>query len=355
MKRIWLLATTLALLGLSPSAVEAATIGVVAPNSGPYALLGAQVLAGARAAAETTGDTLVEINEDCEAEDATGVADQLAAAKAVAAFGFLCSETLTAALTQLKESSIPAITLSVRSSILMEDALRDDLPLFRLAPAEGDEAERISEVILDRWKAEPIALIEDGTIYGRELVSSVRGTIEEAGLTPVFVDTFRPGQEQQVALVRRLQKAGVTHVFIGGDRSDVSVIARDATAEKLALQIMGGDTMRATDRPVPLREGVMAVAMPNYLALPEASQAVEALRSKLIEPEGYVLPAYAAVQILNQASRATPTVAQALQSLQFETVIGTLSFGEDHELTENPLRLQEWRAGAFSPVAIPTD
>src|SRR5690606_26609537 len=161
-------------------------------------------------------------------------------------------------------------------------------------------------------KAEPIALIEDGTIYGRELVSSVRGTIEEGGLTPVFVDTFRPGHERQVALVRRLQKAGVTHVFIGGDRSDVAVIARDATAEKFARPMTGGDSVAARGRPVPLPESVMAVAMPTYLALPEASQAVEALRSKLIEPEGYVLPAYAADQILNQESRATPTVAQAL-------------------------------------------
>ncbi|MFN7024405.1 MAG: branched-chain amino acid ABC transporter substrate-binding protein [Pseudorhizobium sp.] len=355
MKRTWLLATTLALLGVGPGGVDAAIIGVVAPTSGSYALLGAQVLAGARAAAEMTGDTLVEINEDCEAEDATAVADQLTEAKAVAALGFLCSETLIGALPQLKAEGMPAITLSVRSSILMEDALRDDLPLFRMAPAEGDEAERISAVILDHWKAEPIALIEDGTIYGRELVSAVRGKIEEAGLAPVFVDTFRPGQEQQVALVRRLQKAGATHVFIGGDRTDISIIARDAAAENVGLQIMGGDTMRATNRPVPLREGTAAIALPDYSALPEASQAVEALRSRLIEPEGYVLPAYAAVQIMSQASRATPPMAQALQSLRFQTVIGTLSFGQDHELAENPLRLQEWRNGTFLPAEVPTD
>ena len=355
MKRVWLIATTVALLGMGPGAVDAAVIGVVAPTSGSFAPLGAQVLAGARAAAEMTGDSLVEINEDCDAEDASDVANQLLAAKAVASFGFLCSETLTRALPQLKAAGIPAITLSVRSAILMEDALRDDLPFFRLAPAEGDEAERISEVILDRWKAEPIALIDDGTIYGRELVSAVRGTIEGAGLAPVFVDTFRPGQEQQVALVRRLKKAGATHVLIGGDRTDVSIIARDAAAENLSLKIMGGDTMRAADRPVPLREGVMAVALPNYMALPEASETVETLRSRLIEPEGYVLPSYAAVQVINQASRATPPLRQALQSLRFQTVIGTLSFGEDHELSENPLRLQEWRNGAFLPAVVPTD
>lgn len=351
--RTWLLTLILPLL-VGIGTAEAATIGVVAPKSGPYALLGSQVLAGARAAAETTGDTLVEIDESCEAENATNVAEQLAAAQAVAALGFLCSETLIATLPQLKEAGIPAITLSVRSDIVMEDALRENWPLFRLAPAEGDEAERVTEVILDRWKAAAIALIDDGTIYGRELVSAVRGKIEAAGLTPVFVDTYRPGQEQQVALVRRLQKAGVTHVFIGGDRTDASIIARDAAAENVTLQLLGGDTMRATDRPVPLREGVQAVALPDYAALPAASQAAAALRAKNIEPEGYILPAYAAVEIAHAvAGSEHPT--QALVSTQFSTAMGTLSFGEDHELAQNPLRLQEWRNGAFSLLDVATD
>ncbi|MET3584803.1 branched-chain amino acid transport system substrate-binding protein [Pseudorhizobium tarimense] len=356
--RPWLLATMLALSGLAAGPATSATIGVVAPTSGSYALLGAQVLAGARAAAEETGDTLVEINEVCDDQASPSAADQLIEAQAVAAIGFLCSETLSIALPQLSTAAIPAITLSVRSEILMEDALREDWPLFRLAPNEGDEAERISEVILQRWKAEPVALIEDGTIYGRELLSAVRRQIEENGLTPVFVDTYRPGQEQQLALVRRLAKAGAaTRVFVGGDRNDVSVIARDAASENVPLLIMGGDTLRAADRPVPLQEGVMAVAIPDYADLPSASAAAAQFRSNNVEPEGYTIPAYAAVQVVSQAAAASASqpLSEELQSMTFETVIGPLSFGDDHELAQNPLRLQEWRDGRFVPVEVPTD
>ncbi|MCF6368472.1 branched-chain amino acid ABC transporter substrate-binding protein [Rhizobium sp. TRM95001] len=355
--RPWLLATMLALPGPAAGPAMSATIGVVAPTSGSYALLGAQVVAGARAAAEETGDTLVEIDEVCDDEASTSVADQLIEAQAVAAIGFLCSETLSKALPQLATAAIPAITLSVRSEILMEDALREDWPLFRLAPNEDDEAERISDVILQRWKAEPVALIEDGTIYGRELVSAVRRQIEENGLTPVFVDTYRPGQEQQLTLVRRLAKAGATRVFLGGDRNDVSVIARDAASENVALQIMGGDTLRAADRPVPLQEGVMAVAIPDYADLPSASAAAAEFRSNNVEPEGYTIPAYAAVQVVSQAAAASASqpLSEEFRSMTFETVIGPLSFGDDHELAQNPLRLQEWQAGRFVPVEVPTD
>ncbi|HEX2147429.1 MAG TPA: ABC transporter substrate-binding protein, partial [Pseudorhizobium sp.] len=321
-----------------------------------YALLGAQVLAGARAAAEKSGDAVLVIDENCEAPDANDMVARLVEAQAIAAVGFLCSETLAAALPQLKEAKIPALTLSVRSGILMEDALRKDWPLFRLAPADGDEAEKVSEVILDRWKAYPVALLDDGTIYGRELISAVRQRIEEAGLTPAFVDTYRPGQEQQVALVRRLAKAGVSHAFVGGDRNDVAVIARDAAAENISLQIMAGDTMRAADRPVALRAGTLAVALPPYEILASSAEAVAALGAADVEAEGYTLPAYAAVEIVLQAAeQGTQPLAQAIQSMSFETAIGGIGFAEDHELKENPLRLQEWRDGSFRALDVATD
>jgi len=333
------------------NSASAAVIGVVAPHAGPYALLGSQILQGARTAAQANGDTLVEIDESCEENGGAAAAKALAEAKVGMAIGFLCVETLTTALPLLKAQQIPAISVSVRSKILMEDAHRNGWPFFRLAPVEGAEADKAAATILDIWKAEPIGLIDDGTIYGRELTAAVRQKLEAGGITPVFADTFRPGQEQQVALVRRLSKAGATHVFIGGDRNDAAIIARDASAEGTALVLMGGDTLRAANRPVPLRDGVLAVALPDYAALPQAAAAADALRAGQIEPEGYVLPAYAAVEIAHQAltsaqQRTAPT-ARSLSGDIFKTVVGPIAFDEDHELKRNPFALLEWRGAEF--------
>jgi branched-chain amino acid transport system substrate-binding protein len=340
------------------TAVDATVIGVVAPKSGPYALLGNQVFEGARAAAGG-GERLVEIDETCETSTGAALADQLAAAKVEIAIGFLCVETLTEGLPVLKKANIPAVSISVRSKILMEDVTRENWPFFRMAPVESDEAERLAEVILADWKAQPVALIEDGTIYGRELASEVRGKLEAGGIAPVFTDTFRPGQEQQVALVRRLSRAGATHVFIGGDRNDTAIIARDASAENIPLAILGGDTLRAADRPVALREGVLAAALPNYAVLPEATAAVTALRARNIEPEGYVLPAYAAVELARQAvaraSEQTISPIDALRGATFATVIGPVRFDDGHELADNPFQLQEWRSSGFLTVRPATE
>ncbi len=341
----WLAAS---FIGCAPA--SAAVLGVVAPRSGPYASLGDQIISGARQAAKVTGDTIVEIDETCEESGGSVVARKLKEADAAAAVGFLCAETLATALPQLKGAGIPAITVSVRSGVLMEDAIRGGWHFYRMAPAEGDEAEKLAEIMLTLWKAEPIALIDDGTIYGRELASAIRERLEPAGITPVFTDTFRPGQEQQISLVRRLAKAGATHVFVGGDRNDASIIARDAASEEIPLTLIGGDALRAANRPVPLRDGVLAVALPDYAGLRPATAAAGAMLKKGIEPEGYVLPAYAAVQVVQQAMNTATgqPLAEALVAGRFSTVIGPVRFDETHELADNPFRLLEWRGTAFA-------
>jgi branched-chain amino acid transport system substrate-binding protein len=337
---------------------QAATIAVVAPQQGPYALLGAQILRGAQAAAEPD-DSIVVIDESCERKDGAAIADRAIGAGASAIIGFLCVETLTDALPRLKDKAIPAISVSVRSKILMEDAHRYGWPFFRLGPADGDEAEKLAETILSRFQNQPIALVDDGTIYGRELVSAVRQRLEAGGIKPVFADTYRPGQDQQLALVRRLAKAGAAQVLVGGDRADVAVMARDAAAEGTALAFLGGDVMRAANRPLRLADGVQAVALPDYAALPEGAEAAGLLRAAGVEPEGYMLPAYAAVQVVRAAltkaqADGTP-LAVAATGQPVQTVIGELSFGTDHELAQNPFRLQQWRDDAFRPVGPETE
>ena len=342
---------------LVPFVAKAETIAVVAPQTGPYAMLGGQILRGARAAAEATGHTALALHEPCEADTHTDLVARMREADAVAAVGFLCTETLSTLMPALAEAGIPALTVAVRSDILMEDALREQWPLFRMAPGEEDEADAISQTVLERWKAEPVAIIDDGTIYGRELASAIRETIEHGGISPVFVDTYRPGQEQQVALVRRLSKAGATHLIVGGDRNDVSVIARDAEVEGIPLRILAGDTMRATNRPVPLREGVLTAALPDYSELPSASGVTASLRSANLEPDGYTLPAYAAVQIVAAAlsGEQSQSLAARLVDREFGTVIGPVEFDTGQQLVQNPFRLQQWQSGRFVTVSPLTE
>ena len=334
---------------------SAASIGIVAPQNGPYELLGQQVRQGAKAAAAKLGLDVVEIHESCEDGSGGAIADGLVAAKVSAAIGFLCTETLQGVLPPLKSAAIPAITLSSRAPILMEDSLKYGWPLFRLSPSDRAESDRIAEIILRDWKGHSLALVDDGTIYSRELVDRIRASLEENGLKPTFSDTMRPNQEQQVALVRRLARTGISHVFVGAERNDVAIIAKDAASENLALTIMGGDAMNAANNPVPLTANVLAVTRPAYDNLPSAQAASGELRAAGIEPEGYVLPAYAATELTAALAEATQAQSKPAPEILaggtvFKTVIGDLGFTPSHDLSDNPYRLQRWNSQRFEPT-----
>lgn len=334
---------------------SAASIGIVAPQNGPYELLGQQVRQGAKAAAAKLGLDVVEIHESCEDGSGGAIADGLVAAKVSAAIGFLCTETLQGVLPPLKSAAIPAITLSSRAPILMEDSLKYGWPLFRLSPSDRAESDRIAEIILRDWKGHSLALVDDGTIYSRELVDRIRASLEENGLKPTFSDTMRPNQEQQVALVRRLARTGSSHVFVGAERNDVAIIARDAASENLALTIMGGDAMNAANSPVPLTANVLAVTRPAYDTLPSAQAVTGELRAAGIEPEGYVLPAYAATELTAALAEATQAQSKPAPEILaggtvFKTVIGDLGFTPSHDLSDNPYRLQRWNGQRFEPA-----
>lgn len=326
-------------------------IGLVAPQEGAFAVLGQQMRSGTDAAAAINHDTVTVIAESCTADSGPAIADKLIAAKVDVAIGFLCSESLEGSLPKLAAANIPAITLSVRWPTIMEDALKKHWPFFRLAPSNKAESAKLVDIILTQWTGFAFALVDDGTLRGRELVESLRTPLEQHGMRPVFTDTYRPGQDQQISLVRRLKKAGATHVVIGGDRTDISIIARDAKAENIPLIIMGGDVMKAVDKPVPLADGTLAVTTPDYATLPTAQSAVSTLRKQNIEPDGYTLPAYAAVEFIKAASQQAgkTSLSEAIAKTNAQTAIGPVSFDANHELAINPYQLLEWRDGAFHP------
>jgi branched-chain amino acid transport system substrate-binding protein len=335
----------------APALAAGLKVAVVAPTEGPFAPLGRQMIDGASFQAGDRGSEVIAIAESCDPAGGDALAKALVASGAEAAIGFLCTESLEAALPVLAEAGMPAITLSVRSDILMEDALKKKWPLYRLAPSGKAEAAAVTEAIIAKWKDKPLALIDDGTIHSRELVEGVRNALAEIGITPVFSDTYRPAQEQQVSLVRRLAKSGATHVFTGGDRNDTAVIARDAKARNVPITLIGGDVLNAADLDVRLENGVFAVTIPDAARSNEAAPVSKAMRAAGIEPDGYVLPAFAAMSLLeqakDQAEKDDSALADALLKGPYTTVLGPIRFNSSHEQAQSPYRLMQWQDGRF--------
>lgn len=346
MRSMTILLSTAATIGFTgPSPAAEWTIGLAAPLTGSFAQLGEQMRRGAEAAvASFSSDRIaLEIADTaCTAEGGAAAARNFAAADVQVVTGFLCTESIEAALPILTEADIPVITPGVRTDSLTDRKEKTGWQVFRLAPRADAEGEAAAAILTERWRDELFAIIDDGTIYARDLAEGFRLAAEQANLSPVYVDTFRPQLDNQIGLVGRLRKAGATHVFAGGDRDDIAILARDAAKLGMDLTIAGGETLRSAPGEVDLAAGTMMIGLPEWKDV-AAQGVVQALREAGTEPDGYVLPSYAAVEIaaaaLGSAAESGGSLAEALQDGVFQTVLGSTSFDEQGDLEENPYRL----------------
>lgn len=349
-----------ALMAVAPAQAETPLhVGLVVPQSGQFAPLGDQVreaFAAWEAANPGIFADLVEGDDQCSEQSGADTAAAMAEAGVDIVVGFLCTESLAAALPLLTEDDIPVMTLTVRADIVGEEAERLGWKFFRLAPRAGTEAEIASETILRLWADKPFALIEDGAISGRELAEAIRVKLEERGLKPGFVDNYRPGQATQPSLVRRLKSAGVSRVFVGGERSDLAVIAQEAELQGVDLRFMGGDMLNAPEGDIPLPDGTLAVLPADAIPGPEAEAARSLFESRGLIAEGLRIPAYAAAQVLGAVARrqdyADVPLADLLRQSTFDTALGPVTFKQNGERREPGFVLAVQRGGNFERLSV---
>lgn len=345
----------LALAGLAVATPAGAEIlvGVAAPLSGPSAALGAQVRDGARVAAALLPEPKVKLeiaDDKCTAEGGAAAANQFVTAKVGMAIGFLCTEAIEAALPILKAANIPVVTVGARANGLTDRKQKTGWLVYRLGPRADSEAQAVAALLTRAWANDPFAIVDDGTIYGRELAEGLRLASEQAGLKPVYVDNYRPHLDNQTMLVDRLTGAGATKAFLGGDRDDIAVTARDAAARGANLQLAGGETLLAPDADVPLAAGTLMVGLPDWSADLDETVA-SAFKRAGSQPWGYALPAYAAVQVARQALSGEATT--SLSGSDFTTIVGRIRFDEKGDLAENPFRLFRYDGARFVPLDVP--
>lgn len=348
--------SAIALIGLLLTAgslkAEPARIGIAAPLSGPSELLGRQMLEGARAAA---GDVPLNIvADDCSGESGAAAARHFVAAGVPIVVGFLCTESLEAALPILKSADIPVITPAVRTESLTDQRDKTGWLFYRLAPRADGEANAVATRLTRLWRDDLFAIVDDGTIYGRDLAESFRAAAELAALKPVFVDTYRPQSENQVALVARLRKAGAAHVFVGGDRDDIAIMTRDAASLGATVDFAGGETLRSAAGSVRLGAGTIMVGLPEWSDVADPAILAE-LGNQHIIAEGYVLPTYTAVQIARAADLSAPVGTAAAQRLtgSFRTVLGDIAFDAKGDLAKDPYGLFKFDGSRFVPEDAP--
>lgn len=320
-------------------------IGISAPLSDYFSVIGDQIEAGARAARDAESAGSLEFFDDaCEPEGGARTAEAMVAAGVAVAIGYPCIESFDMAMPILADADIPLILIGVQSEAIAVERRKGNWPVLRLAPKSADEADAIADYMKRAWRDVNFAIIDDGTLYGRELAEAVRFRMEEDNLKPVFADTYRPQLDNQVALIRRLSKAGATHVFVGGDASDAAIIGANAARIGIPLTLAGGTAFLAPASAGTLANGTILVALPAWPDAMDKPSGENAIAVGAAHPgNSYLVPAYAALQIalaiFEGRNAGDGFFFGDLLGRTFDTVLGPVSFDGNGDVSRNLFRI----------------
>lgn len=340
----------------TPSGLQ---IGIVAPFDGNYALIAKQIRLGAEAANQQSAQpvTFTYFQESCKSTQDAATAEKIRQANIRLVIGYVCSESLEGAAPVLARDNIAILSLGSRQRTLAEQQTKQNFGIFRLQADRTAAISVLAEQLSPIWRTVPFALIEDGTVQGRDFARQVLSEFKARGLEPAFTDTYRPAQPAQTSLIARLKRAGIHHVLLGGEGDDASIIARSAAAANHPLTIAGSDTLLRADPLNPLPAGLLMSAIPEPELQSNAAEAVKAIdiyarqntETAELQTETYALLAYAAMQIAGEALT-LPTdkpLAEFLRKNHFETATGAVSFTPQGLRRENPYRLLRFNGKVF--------
>jgi branched-chain amino acid transport system substrate-binding protein len=341
-------------------------IAVVAPMTGLQAANGTDFTGGVELAVDDINAkggilgqklTYSAVDDACDPDQAEAAAQQIVSKPPVLVVGHSCSSCSIRAAPLYAKAHILQITPASTSPVLTEMGIGS---VFRMLGRDDDQGRTIARRIAEVWPHGQIAVLDDGSLYGKGLADVVRSELKSLGVRPLVDESFPPGAQSYDGIVRRMADAKIRAVFVGAYDLDIAVIAREVAEAKLPIAILAGDALIAPsfwEAAGKAGEAVIFTYPPNPLDLPAGKALIELGHLHGMELGGQALLTYASVQVWAEAvqqahSFDTAKVAAALHAGQFTTIIGQVRFNAKGDILGAPADWlwYRWRAGKIEHV-----
>ena len=351
----------LALLGTAAHADH--LVAIAGPMTGQYASAGDQIRKGAEMAIadiNAKGGVLgqklkLEIGDDaCDPKQAVSVANTMVNKKIVFMHGHWCSSSTIPASDVYNEAEIPMATVSTNPQVT-ERGLKN---IFRIMGRDDQQGLVAGGYLADKFKDKKIAVVDDKSAYGKGLADEIAKAIAAKSVKVALRESITAGEKDYSGLVSKLKSAGVEVLAFGGYHTEVALILRQAQQAGLKLTVMGGDTMTNSELVTaagPNADSVLFTFSPDPRKNPSASEIVKKFRDAKVEPEGYVMYAYAAMQLFAQAAEQGKSVKyadleKAMRTGTFDTVLGKLNFDAKGDNKLPGFMVYQWKGGQYDYV-----
>ncbi len=368
MNRIRLASLTLAAsLALTGAALaQDTTIGVVGPMTGQYATFGQQLKNGAElavadinAAGGLLGKKLkLEVGDDaCDPKQARAVAEKMAGLKVPFVAGHYCSSSSIPASEVYNESNIVQITPASTNPTFTERKMWNT---FRVCGRDDQQGAVAGAFIAKQYKGKNIAILQDKSTYGKGLADEMKKALNKAGVKEKLYEAYTQGDKDFNALVSKMKANAIDVVYVGGYHTEAGLILRQMRSQGLNAQMIAGDAI-ATNEFWSITgdagKGMMFTFGADPRTRPTAAAVVKRFKDKGIDPEGYTLYTYAALQIWAAAVKKAGTtdakkVAAAIKAGKWDTVLGSIGYDAKGDITAIDYVFYAWKAdGTYSQMA----
>ncbi|MCO6416928.1 branched-chain amino acid ABC transporter substrate-binding protein [Siccirubricoccus sp. KC 17139] len=340
-------------------------IACAGPLTGSNAAAGDQMKTGAQQAVEDfnrAGGVLgrqlaLELGDDaCDPRQAVSVANQMAGRRVVMVAGHYCSGSSIPASKVYAEEGVLQISPASTNPRYTDEGSWNT---FRTCGRDDQQGQIAGKYIAENFKGKRVAILHDNQAYGKGLAEETKKAMNAAGMQEALFAAYNPGERDYNALVSRLKGANIEVMYIGGYYTEAGLILRQAKEQGMPVTLIGGDALVTRDFwqiTGAAGEGALMTFSSDPRTRPSAADVVARFKAKNIDPEGYVLYTYAAVQIWAAAAAKINSidprkVAEAMKAQgPWQTVLGPISFDRKGDVTVPDYVFYIWRNGSYAQI-----
>ena len=354
-------------LALSTTAfADDLTIAVAGPMTGGESAFGRQLKNGAEqavadlnAAGGVLGKKLaLYVGDDaCDPKQARSVAEKIASEGIPFVAGHYCSSASIPASEAYADGNVLEITPASTNPLFTERKLWN---VARVCGRDDQQGEVAGNYIAKNFKGKNIAILNDKTTYGKGLADETKKALNKAGVTEKLYESYTKGDKDFNAIVSRLKAENIDLVYVGGYHQEAGLILRQMRDQGMKTILMAGDAMADKEFASitgAAGEGTLFTFGPDPRKKATAAAIVDKFKAKNIDPEGYTLYTYAAVQVWTQAAAKAGTtnakkVMDTIKAGSWDTVIGKLEYDSKGDIKQLDYVVYKWDdKGGYAEVS----
>jgi len=344
-------------LALSTAALaEDLTIAVAGPMTGGESAFGRQMKNGAdmavaeiNAAGGVLGKKLaLDVEDDaCDPKQARSVAEKIGGAKIPFVAGHYCSSSSIPASEAYADNNVLQITPASTNPLFTERNLWN---VARVCGRDDQQGAVAAAFIAKNFKGKKIAILDDKTTYGKGLADETKKSLNKLGVKEKLSESYNKGDKDFNAIVSRLKLENIDLVYVGGYHQEAGLILRQMRDQGLKTILMSGDALADKEYASitgPAGEGTLFTFGPDPRNKPTAKAIVDKFKAQNIDPEGYTLYTYAAIQVWSQAAAKAGTidpkkVMATIKANAWNTVIGKLEYDAKGDIKQLDYVVYKW-------------